>query len=333
MFVKFLKGYFKNIWYFFALLGFVMLAVIIAVSFVGPSFAKSFNTLTSGIEGILKTYNLPVQQIMDSFTNKIKSLDFSNMEAVIRTITDPVWLQQTFTEILQPFTTQTEEILKELNTIFVTFADTSKSLFNQLLGSIGAGLLAGYVMISIFVQISSTRKDHAILRFVMYNVYNFILLGLLFLGSYALIKAWPAGVIVVFIVTMLLFSYLSLLVSWLCYAEHKYHLYKEVVSWKNIFISISSNVIFFVLSLIIVILLARFCNLTLAILVGVPLYTATCIVAETNAAIYVSENYSGSDDSGELTSKVEKVSFYQMIKMKIDEIKSNKKRINDKNSL
>ncbi len=277
-------NYFKNLKYFFTPLGTLALGLIFGMSAFIPGVISSVSKFSNEVQTILSDTSIDFSALKDSVLSAIRSLDWGDPWGAVRTMTSSEWLMNTLSGCVSSFVESTDVYALQFSAAITAFTSELAAYVSIVIVFLMLGLIGGFFLTKWLVRRNMAKRS--LWKYFLHSFVDSILSATLVSLCAWLIAIWKPGALISTIVSISLFGFISLLEAYIVHAWKKVEM-KEIVTAKNVFILFATNLIIFLISVVMVSLVTALTNAIVGVFIGIVLMEIAFIVIGLNAEAYV----------------------------------------------
>jgi len=284
MVIQGLKNFFISLKHFFTPLGTLCLGMIFGLSVFFPTLIAAVRELTDQLVSIAGDVEFDPEIFLDTAFDAVTRLDWSNPLAALNTVIDGDWLMQTFESCAGAFfgdmpalaesaALAIEEcIAKIVAAVFVFF-------FFVVLGLIG-----GYFLLKAIIRHNIAKR--ALWKYFLASFLDSLLSALLIGVCAYLFTLWQPSALFTVLIALFLFGLVSLIEAYALQGGKKIPV-NQVVNGKNVLLLPLTNLLIFIISLLLTGIATALTNQFVGLFIGLSLLEIAFLVSSMNAEAYV----------------------------------------------
>ena len=280
-----IKNFFKNIIYVFVPMGIFYLGVLLTLFFFIENFLGAISLAGTNLVAVINENfsngEIALKDFIDYASNQINWNN--NIYEIVDEIMSKDWINSTINGFLNTIEVSTSEVSNEVNLIINDFMSQTQSYFITSIVFLIISILVATIITRVVI-FKETVKETFKEKLLGYIIRPIILLVIIYL-MVLINKLIGAYTIIVLFVYLMLDAYFSLFSSYLIYKNKDLKL-KTVMNLKNASTSLISSALIIVFTIILSTLFSLI-NLTLGVLITIPLVIYSINIMSINAESYV----------------------------------------------
>ncbi len=280
-----IKNFFKNIIYVFVTMGIFYLGVLLTLFFFIENFLGAISLTGTDLVAVINENfsngEIALKDFIDYASNQINWNN--NIYEIVDEIMSKDWINSTINGFLNTIEVSTSEVSNEVNLIINDFMSQTQSYFITSIVFLIISILVATIITRVVI-FKETVKETFKEKLLGYIIRPIILLVIIYL-MVLINKLIGAYTIIVLFVHLMLDAYFSLFSSYLIYKNKDLKL-KTVMNLKNASTSLISSALIIVFTIILSTLFSLI-NLTLGVLITIPLVIYSINIMSINAESYV----------------------------------------------
>ncbi len=277
-------NFLKNLKHIFTPLGTLFLGVMFGICFLVSGFKTQVNLATTQIRQITAEADISYESLKKCVIDSFSEISFEDPIEAIKTLTSQEWLNGT--------------LKANLENQFQNYADFAIDIERAVISAINGysvyivmfvicsvlGLVGGYFLTRFLIRRSIAKRSF--LKYILVSVLDgFLTAGVAGLMVY-LTMLWTPSIFITSIFSIILCGVVSLFEAYVIHA-YKAVPIKNIVNIKNIFALFASNLLIYLIALIISMIMFAITNAVVGWFITLSLLIVAFIVVSLNAEAYV----------------------------------------------
>ncbi len=279
-----LKNFFKNIIYVFVPMGILYLFVLVALfallgAFVG-SAGDMLTELSALVSSTVETSGISVTKFIEFAAEELQG---KNIFETIQYILDTAWVTRTVQDFFSVLDESSSTFTGQFTEIVTEFSTGIKVAVGIAISWVTVGLTLSNFATRFVVRSKSARRG--VKKWIVANTVIPIVQALLLVGTCFLAGIVQYYTLLVVVVLVVAFAYISLVSAWIVHGGGKVA-YKELITGKNVLSELLSVIA--VLAIVVAVFaLFLILNPIVAVLVLIPLIVYAMNILSVNSESYV----------------------------------------------
>lgn len=279
-----ITNYLKNLKYFFTPLGCIALGLILGLSILIPGVSTSITRFSNDIQVILSDTSIDFSALKDSIFSAVKALDWNDPISALNTMMSSNWMTDTLNSCVGSFVESTDAYTAQFKEIINVFLSDLVGYFIIVIVFLVFGFIGGYFLTRWLVRRNTVKRS--LWKYFLTAIVDAFLSIALVICCIWLLLIWKPGVFLSSLFAILLFGFISLFEAYLINGVKKVK-FRKIVNLKNILKLLITNIVIFIISSLLIMLVNTLTNDIAASLIGVVLIEIAFIVIGINAESYV----------------------------------------------
>lgn len=284
MVIQGLKNFFISLKHFFTPLGTLCLGIIFGLSVFFPMFISAVHELTDKLAEIAGDVAFDPEVFLDTAFDAVMGLDWSNPLSALNTVIDSEWLTQTFESCAGAFFGDMPALVE--SAALAIEACISKIIAGVVVFFFFAvlGLIGGYFLLKAIIRHNIAKR--AMWKYFLASFLDSLLSALLIGVCAYLFSLWQPSALITVLVSLFLFGFVSLIEAYALQGGKKIPV-KQVVNGKNVLLLPLTNLLIFIISLVLTGIATAITNHFVGLFIGLSLLEIAFLVSSMNAEAYV----------------------------------------------
>ena len=278
------KKYFTNLKFYFTPIGMLAVGMIIGVSLLIPATISAMKGFINEFSEILQTNNIDFGPTRDYIVNSITSLDWADPIASLKTMLGGEWLKTLVNGSMELLGIELNAYGEQIDQSFNNAVGIVMTYVGIFIFFSVIGLLLGFVLTRYLVRRNMAKRK--LWKTILASVIDSLISSMLFALCVWLSTLWKPSVFISSLLSLVLYSSVSLLEAYLLHAVKKVP-FKKVVSGKNVMMLMLTNFIIFYVSVAFLAISILVTNVIAGLFIGFAFVEIAFIVISLNAESYV----------------------------------------------